>query len=199
VDRQSPDELVAMVSESIRGELRRLREHRRSEDLFQEAWCEVLRQWPRLASQFDPSRGALSTWMRAVVRNILIDLLRRERRKGARLVSWGELRRTIEGPSRQVDEDSEAAEAAVKWALQQLKGRVAPQNYALLTWYLLDQRPIREIAERLVMPQRKLRKRLDKMIAKLRPLVATQLLRNVSPRRNASRKTEKKGGGGGQK
>src|SRR5436305_12742529 len=53
----------------------RLRDRHTAEDLTQATFERALRAW----SRFDPRRGAESTWLLAIARNLLIDHRRRDR------------------------------------------------------------------------------------------------------------------------
>ena len=56
----------------------RVRDRDLAEDMTQATFERALRGWPR----FDPRRGAVSTWLLAIARNLLIDHHRRDRGGG---------------------------------------------------------------------------------------------------------------------
>ncbi len=172
------DEQEVRISALIRAELSRL--HRATDqDLFQEVWLVLLERQSRLIRTYDPRRGSFSSWIRKVIHNILVDCIRRSK--------IGRLGQFVEGDALAcVDDQSsrspsleekeiQALTALVHGALDELGMRIAPKNLEVLRLYLMGAQTVAAIARRLEEPPEKIRKRLERMKAKLKNLLSKHL------------------------
>ena len=131
-----------------------------ADELTQEVMLTV---WRR-AEQFDPARGAASTWIFTVARNCLVDMIRREKRMQA------ELSDPCAPPDMALPEEEmleRAAHRQVHRALEQLPG---PQREVLRRSYFSGQ-TLQEIAEHEQVPLGTVKTRVRLALEKLRGMI----------------------------
>jgi len=173
-----PDELQETISRMIRSELRRLY-LAGSDDLFQETWCELIARWHKIVETFDPRKGPFTGWLRCVVRNTLVDQLRKTR--------WPPPRRSgMHGESTRVDPNAgpeeECArrelEVLVQEILAILQSRVNGLNYQVFYQRAIQERTVSEIAIKLGLSSDEVSKRHERMSIKFRVLARRGVRRN---------------------
>ena len=125
-----------------------------AEDLTQEILIKLLDALPR--HQHNPDRGRFRSWLKTVVRNVLADRHRRQRRRiepggvgGSTALEWlGELPgpAAVEELSVAVERRTAAWEAEV---LDRVRARVEPANWAAFCQRMIERRPAAEVAAEL--------------------------------------------------
>jgi RNA polymerase sigma factor (sigma-70 family) len=127
--------------------------HRLSEadrnDCIQETWREIIARLPRF--RLDPGRGRLRTWIYAVARNKVVDVVRRRSRHPIGSLDH-ELEATLSDlpnfdPA--VHFERRRTQAIVRGMLVRLSRRVSPRNYRVLYMRWIEERTVPEIAEAL--------------------------------------------------
>jgi RNA polymerase sigma-70 factor (ECF subfamily) len=122
-----------------------------AEDLTQEILIKLLDALPR--HRHNPDRGRFRSWLKTVVRHVLADRLRRQRRRlepggvgGSTALEWlGELPgpEAVEELSVAVERRSAAWEAEV---LDRVRTRVEPASWAAFCQRMIERRPAAEVA-----------------------------------------------------
>jgi RNA polymerase sigma-70 factor, ECF subfamily len=125
-----------------------------AEDLTQEILIKLLEALPR--HRHDPVRGRFRSWLKTVVRNVLADRRRRQRRRpepgavgGSTALEWlGDLPgpETVEELSVAVERRTAAWEAEV---LDRVRSRVEPTSWAAFCQRMVERRPAAEVAAEL--------------------------------------------------
>ena len=125
-----------------------------AEDLTQEILIKLLEALPR--HEHDPDRGRFRSWLKTVVRTVLADRRRRQRRRhepggvgGSTALEWlGDLPspEAVEELSVAVDRRTAAWEAEV---LDRVRARVEPANWAAFCQRMIERRPAAEVAAEL--------------------------------------------------
>jgi RNA polymerase sigma factor (sigma-70 family) len=125
-----------------------------AEDLTQEILLKLLETLPR--HEHNPDRGRFRSWLKTVVRNVLADRRRRQRRRiepggagGSAALEWlGELPspEAVEELSVAVDRRAAAWEAAV---LDRVRARVGPASWSAFCLRMIERRPAAEVASEL--------------------------------------------------
>lgn len=129
-------------------------DHDAAEDLTQEILLKLLEALPRHEHQ--PDRGRFRSWLKTVVRHVLADRRRRQRRRpepggvggSTALERLGDLPGTeaAEELSVAVDRQTAAWEAEV---LERVRARVEPASWAAFCQRMVERRPAAEIAAEL--------------------------------------------------
>jgi RNA polymerase sigma factor (sigma-70 family) len=129
-----------------------------AEDLAQEA---MLTLW-RKAALFDPAKASVATWLFTIVRNLRIDVLRKERRPDFDPADPGLM------PEQERDADDMLAmaqsEAAVRKALKDLP----PAQAEIVALSFFADKPHSQIAAELQIPLGTVKSRLRLALARLR-------------------------------
>jgi RNA polymerase sigma-70 factor, ECF subfamily len=125
-----------------------------AEDLTQEILIKLLEALPRY--KHDPDRGRFRSWLKTVVRNVLADRRRRQRRRheprgvgGSTALEWlGDYPgpEAVEELSVAVDRRTAAWEAEV---LDRVRARVEPASWAAFCQRMIERRPAAEVAAEL--------------------------------------------------
>src|SRR5207244_3594782 len=132
--------------------LRRGLTHACAEDLTQEIWLKLLEQIPT----YDPAKGRLRSWLKAVVNNTLTDLWRRQQRKpepgGVGGTVFLERLAGFAGPEA-ADELSGAIERRANTTAADVFARVRARLHDT-TWQafyqtLVEKRPAKDVAKEL--------------------------------------------------
>jgi RNA polymerase sigma factor (sigma-70 family) len=194
MDAFEAEDLEARISTVIQKELRRIKT--KDEDLFQEVWSVLLSRWPRVTGAYDQRRGSWDSWLKTIIHNILIDCVRGSRSKLTRILSEEELRALVDHRSLTANDEEErhALAVLVEAALKELSTRVAPSNFDLLHLYLIEGKSACAIAKLVDMPREKVRKHLERMLAKLKRVVSKRLRLEVTDCDRTMR-IRKRGGG----
>ena len=121
-----------------------------AEDLTQEILIKLLDALPR--HQHNPDRGLFRSWLKTVVRNVLADRPRRQRRRiepggvgGSTALEWlGDFPspEAVEELSVAVDRRTAAWEAEV---LDRVRARVEPASWAAFCQRMIERRPAAEL------------------------------------------------------
>jgi RNA polymerase sigma-70 factor (ECF subfamily) len=125
-----------------------------AEDLTQEILIKLLEALPRY--KHDPDRGRFRSWLKTVVRNVLADRRRRQRRRpepggvggSTALERLGDLPgpEAVEELSVAVDRRTAAWEAEV---LDRVRARAEPTSWAAFCQRMIERRPAAEVAAEL--------------------------------------------------
>jgi RNA polymerase sigma-70 factor (ECF subfamily) len=125
-----------------------------AEDLTQEILIKLLEALPRY--KHDPDRGRFRSWLKTVVRTVLADRRRRQRRRhepagvgGSTALAWlGDLPtpEAVEELSVAVDRRTAAWEAVV---LDRVRARVEPASWAAFCQRMIERRPAAAVAAEL--------------------------------------------------
>jgi RNA polymerase sigma factor (sigma-70 family) len=125
-----------------------------AEDLTQEILIKLLEALPRY--KHDPDRGRFRSWLKTVVRNVLADRRRRQRRRpepggvggSTALERLGDLPgpEAVEELSVAVDRRTVAWEAEV---LDRVRARAEPSSWAAFCQRMIERRPAAEVAAEL--------------------------------------------------
>lgn len=161
-DKQALAELFRMFGPKIKGlYLRQGVEGALAEDLSQEVMLTVWRK----AKLFSPEKGAVSTWIYTIARNLKIDHLRRQSSKPHQDVDDVVLTSDYDSAETLLERDD-----AVTVVGQALKTLPADQREVLELAYGEDLAQT-EIAERLNLPLGTVKSRMRLAYAKLKPLL----------------------------
>jgi RNA polymerase sigma-70 factor (ECF subfamily) len=125
-----------------------------AEDLTQEILIKLLEALPRY--KHDPDRGRFRSWLQTVVRHVLADRRRRQRRRhepggmgGSTALEWladFPSPEAVEELSVAVDRRTAAWEAEV---LDRVRARVEPASWAAFCQRMIERRPAAEVAAEL--------------------------------------------------
>jgi RNA polymerase sigma-70 factor (ECF subfamily) len=124
------------------------------EEAVQEVWLHI----HRVAGSFDPSRGELLPWLRAIASNRCKELLRARGRRPDARVELGD----AEADARPSPEDV-AREARLREAVTRFEAGLAPDEAAVFRLSLIEERTLEETAQATKMTVRRckyLRKKL---------------------------------------
>lgn len=129
-----------------------------AEDAVQEV---LVRVW-RSADRFDPERGAVSTWLFTIARNVVIDHHRRQQSR-PRVV--GEVNPDGHGPH----DDATAFDRALEaWLMAEALRSLTPEHRQVIVETYYRDRSVAETAERLGIPPGTVKSRLYHGLRKLR-------------------------------
>lgn len=141
-------------------------------DCVQEVWKAIITKPRRF--RHDPRRGQLSTWLRALVRNKAVDVIRRRRRNFSESL---DLWMNDSLPGRELDPSAECERdqlrAAVREALEKLSTQVAPKSYEVLCLRWIEGRTVPDIAVALDLTPEQVYYRHHRVMQKFRQIVET--------------------------
>jgi RNA polymerase sigma-70 factor (ECF subfamily) len=123
-----------------------------AEDLTQEIWLKLLRE----ISSYDPAKGRLRSWLKAVVNNALTDFWRRRRGKpergGVGGTAFLERLAALAGPDA-ADELSVAierrADSSAAEVLARVRARLHEKTWQAFYQTMVERRPAKEVAREL--------------------------------------------------
>lgn len=140
------------------------------DDCAQEVWVKLMAQLPGF--EYDPSRGAFSTWLYRVVRDTTVSYFRHEHRfrKAEPLRSMRQPADEFGEPSRGMEQAESAGEAARM--LMVIRRAVSRPNYELLQMRWVQGRSVAEAAEALGLTQQQVWYREHRARKKLRAMFA---------------------------
>jgi RNA polymerase sigma-70 factor, ECF subfamily len=121
-----------------------------AEDVVQETF---VRAW-KAADSFDAERGAVSTWLFAIARNVIIDLRRRQQARPREVAPVDSDR----GPA--VADASALDRALEAWQVADALQRLTPQHREVILEAYYRDRSVAETAERLQVPPGTVKSRL---------------------------------------
>lgn len=151
-------------------------------DLAEEVTQDVfLRVWEK-ASQYNPRRGSVKTWLVTIARNRTLDVLRRQKRRPP---SWHDIR-TPEGEgewfSEQIVADGPTVEETIQhdWEVQRVRvalAQLAPEKRQVLLLAYFEGLSHQEMAERLGLPLGTVKSRLRAALQALHRALAEKVHR----------------------
>ena len=162
------------ISRLVRSELSRIRPNDQGEDLFQDVWCELNANWPRIAASYDPARGAWTDYLRGVIRNAVRKRLRKLVRGRPRILFLSNPELSLADGRTRADGScarAEEARLALDYAFATLAARVDAENIEILERRLKQRQSVSEIAAALKIPKGTVSTRLRKMKRKLMGLI----------------------------
>ena len=132
----------------------------------QEIWLKLLLKLPRF--HFNPDRAQFTTWLQAVIRNHLIDHLRRRlRRKTVALNDAADAKLSEKTSEPAEILQRQADKEFVELVLRDLKSELPEVNHRILHLYWIEQKSISEIAVDIQMSPAQIRQRLCRMKQRL--------------------------------
>ncbi len=147
---------------------------REGDDLFQDVWCDLISNWPRIVASYDLARGAWTAYLRGVIRNTARKRTWRLTHNPPPLLFLPDLdltlvdgRSTAEGVYARAEESCQALE----YAFATLAARVDSMNFEILERRLKRRQTVSEIAAALKIPTTTVYKRLGRMKRKLKDIV----------------------------
>ena len=158
--RRHPGGVRRLWSELYRFALRALRDEGAAEDAVQETF---LRAW-RSARRYDPALASLRAWLYAILRNVVIDAVRR--RTGS---SWRTILTDREALERGLDPVADPAEQLmVNWTVEEALRRISEDHrHAIVETYLRG-RPYEDVAAERGVPVTTMRSRVFYALRALR-------------------------------
>ncbi len=142
-------------------------------DCAQEVWMKIVAQMS--AMKYQPARGPFFAWLDGLIRNAVIDFLRRTPRKGVTtLESLGNTVVTSAPGPPAVCERAEKHQF-LRHLLNHLQESTSPLNYQVLHLLHLDSLSVSEVAERLALSAQQVWYRNHRTLRKLQGLLRAHL------------------------
>ena len=116
-------------------------------------------------AQFDPEKGALSTYLSRIVRNKAIDRYRRNQAHGSAPL-----------PEDLQDPTSPTEQVELRQDLEQALNRLSPEDAELLRMRYFMEMTVQEIADRLGLPYETVKKRSQRSLSRLKKILLGLLL-----------------------
>lgn len=113
-----------------------------AEDVAQECLMVLRAELPR--SGYKPERGRFRSWLRAMVRNKIIDQARKPQPRSMAAACLEQLEAENAGPDAIWDRDWRMAH--LRYCLDRLKAELQPQAFEAFTQYALNEQPATEVA-----------------------------------------------------
>lgn len=140
------------------------------DDYAQEVWLKLMRRLP--AFEYDPARGAFSTWLYRMVRDTCISHFRHEHRhrRQAPIEAHLAVLESTEDPTRRLAQDDASRHA--RRMLQQIRRLVSQPCYDLVCMRWVQGRSVEETAEALGLTHKQVWYREHRARKKLRAAMA---------------------------
>jgi RNA polymerase sigma-70 factor, ECF subfamily len=157
-DRLDSEAAMARAYDAHAGELygfalRGLEDRTLAEEAVQETF---VRAW-RAAPRFDPTIGAVRTWLFAICRNVIVDLARSRATRAQR-----------DEPVAIVPDDDDLDRRLRAWQIEEALGRLSDHHRSVLIETYYQGRPAGEVASRHGIPEGTVRSRLFYALKALR-------------------------------